>query len=534
MFYRYRHAAPSGPWPWMDFDEDLPVVSLPSQETANSDIRQWSRYPQNLFPNWTESQLKRCRMLTACPDSEACPIFKVDVFHNGDFGEADDEPATVFAGFEDEFWNVISVPRPENIRIRALLVDNMSKQVLQMLGTKYVVEPFFFSSSMNWIPSRYQEDVKPGEGDHITITLPFIRVMQNPRTRPPSPVSLPSSPFPPRAHPDSASSSSPEEEEQIIDTQSPLILRSANKMLLQDLLAIHMVRNTTSSTIISYHPNLRRTSAKRLHSLVQRTGQSVYWSKIFKSSGDPTFLYLCFLWYALYEWDEALEVLYSHINWLEHKVLDTNNVKETRELHILQAHLLYYQSLLLDFRKSVDFVGHTPNPAMDNPSVTEEDRCRSADLLKRETNNLLSEIGRLEALIILQSSRLRNLMDLAFASVNIADSSQMKELTRATVRDSAAMKQISYLTMIFLPANFIAAVFGMNVRELNGGKESIVHYVEATLTLTLFTAWLVVALQTESNFHPKESSFWRRAGWPMFYLREKLAGKKAVGKVKIV
>ncbi|KAF9219670.1 hypothetical protein BS17DRAFT_788901 [Gyrodon lividus] len=523
----YRHAAPSGPWPWMDFEEDFPVVGSTSQGTADPDTRSWKGYPQNLFPNWTQSQVKRCRMLTACPDSETCRIFKVDMFNSGKFDEGMDEhgPGVVYGGTEDGFWEQISVPRPKDIRIRSLFVDNMSKQVLQMLGTKYVVEPFFFSSSVNWIPSRYQEDVKLGEGDHITITLPFIRAVQNPRSRPSSPTSSSPSPFQPRlAQPESSSS---QDEQQIIDTQSPLILRSTNKMLLQDLLAIHMVRNTNSSTIISYHPNLRRTSAKRLHFLVQRTGQSVYWSKIFESSRDPTFLFLCFLWYALYEWDEAFEILYAHINWLEHKVLDTKNVKETRELHILQAHLLYYQSLLQDFQKAVVFVQRTPNPAMNHPSVAEQERSHSASLLKRETDNLLSEIERLERQRGMQSSRLKNVMDLAFASVNIQDSSYMKDLTWATVRDSAAMKQISYLTMVFLPANFIAAVFGMNVHEISGGGgETLAHYVEATISLTILTAWLVVALQTESSFHPKESSLWRRAGWPMFYLQGRFTDKK--------
>ncbi|KAF8841445.1 hypothetical protein BDN67DRAFT_1010645 [Paxillus ammoniavirescens] len=527
----YRHAAPSGPWPWMDFDEDFHDVGSTSQGTTNLDIHSWKGYPQNLFPNWTERQVKRCRMLTACPDAERCHIFKVDVFNDGKFDEVDD-PAVVYGGIEGEFWKHISVPRPENIRVRALFVDNMSKQVLQMLGTKYIVEPFFFSSSVNWIPSRYQEEAKPREGDHITITLPFIRAMQNPRTRPPSPSSPSPTPFQlPVTHPESssASSASSQEEEQIIDTQSPLILRSTNKMLLQDLLAIHMVRNTKSSTVISYHPNLRRTSAKRLHHLVQRVGQSVYWSKIFESSKDPTFLFLCFLWYGIYEWDEAFEILYTHINWLEHKVLDTNKIKETRDLHILQAHLLYYQSLLEDFRKSVVFVQRTPNPAMYDPSVTEQERSQSASLLERETNNLLSEIERLEGQRCMQSSRLKNVMDLAFSSVNIEDSSQMKKLTQATVRDSAAMKQISYLTMVFLPANFVAAVFGMNVREINGAAsgETLARYAGVTISLTIFTAWLVIAFQTESSFHHQGSSLWRRAGWPMFYLHDKLTRKKA-------
>ena len=89
-----------------------------------------------------------------------------------------------------------------------------------------------------------------------------------------------------------------------------------NRVLLQDLLAIHMYRTSTTSTIISYHPcsETQRTSAKRLQSLVQRTGDSVYWSKIFARSKDPTFLFLAILWYALYAWDEAFERLYHYIN----------------------------------------------------------------------------------------------------------------------------------------------------------------------------------------------------------------------------
>ena len=87
-----------------------------------------------------------------------------------------------------------------------------------------------------------------------------------------------------------------------------------DKILLQDLLSLHMIRSTTTSTIISYHHSSQGTSAKRLLSLVQRTGDSVYWSKIFKRSKDATFHLLAGLWYTLYAWDEAFEVLYRYIN----------------------------------------------------------------------------------------------------------------------------------------------------------------------------------------------------------------------------
>jgi len=72
--------------------------------------------------------------------------------------------------------------RPGNIRVRSLFVDRLTQPVLKMLGTKYVlpfarllafmdlmhrynIEPFFFTSSVNWIPSRYQEAFSHGSGD---------------------------------------------------------------------------------------------------------------------------------------------------------------------------------------------------------------------------------------------------------------------------------------------------------------------------------------------------------------------------------
>lgn len=90
----------------------------------------------------------------------------------------------------------------------------------------------------------------------------------------------------------------------------------AEKILLQDLLAIHMVRSMEDNVIISYHHNsdFQKTTAKRLRSLVQRTGDSVYWSKLYGRSKDPTFVFLASLWYALYAWDEALEVLYAYLS----------------------------------------------------------------------------------------------------------------------------------------------------------------------------------------------------------------------------
>ena len=222
----------------------------------------------------------------------------------------------------------------------------------------------------------------------------------------------------------------------------------AGHLLLQDLLAIHMVRERKTSTIISYHAisDVKTTSAQHLRSLVQRTGDSVYWSKIFDKSNDPTFLFLAILWYALYAWDEAFEMLYHHItklvctvidclilfstNLQESEVLETNEIGLTRELHKVEAHLLHYKQLLLDFRKSVVFVKDTPNPATELEKMSSSEREEwermteherkmavqeledSKNLMDKETHNLLSEIERLEGQRSMYSDRLQNVMRL--------------------------------------------------------------------------------------------------------------------------
>ncbi|KAH7921422.1 hypothetical protein BV22DRAFT_1132288 [Leucogyrophana mollusca] len=510
---RYRHAAPSGPWPWMDFSVDLAEIP-----PASPIDRSWKGYPQNIFGNWTPDQVDRSEMLTRCSTCGKCMIYNVYVNQDGKF--ADPQAHSVQKDDEEEFWNLLQEGRPPATRVRALFVDNLSLSVMKMLGTHYNIEPFFFSSSMNWIPSQYQEDPHPGEGDHITITLPFIRAAIDPESV--QPELLDASLLPPLTD---------------IDTQIPLPLSSTGKILVNDLLAIHMVRNRVSSTIISYHadPSLEGTSAKKLHSIVYRASRSVYWGKIFAGSNDPTFLLVAILWYALYAWDEAYEVLYKQITWLEDKVLKSpaNATHHTNELHVLQAHLLHHVSLLQEFQKSVKFVRDTTNPAL-RSLYTSTELKDSNKLLKKECNNLSSEIRRLQGRRDMQSDRLRNIMNLAFATVNIEDSKQMRKLTEAAVadstemkiltgaavRDSAAMKQVSYLTMIFLPASFTAGVFGMNVEEMK--SETLSRFLETTFALTLVTAWLIVAFQAKSAFHDsKNDSFWTgRLWWPVWYTRQ--------------
>ncbi|KAG7088496.1 hypothetical protein E1B28_012484 [Marasmius oreades] len=510
----HRHSGPSAPWPWINIDDEIdakllasdqpPIPEMCDHSTCNGC---WEGYPKSRFPNWTDSQVRRSGIKRAIQNYDKknpCLVYYMDMINTGLFQNGgtllvyDDETY-------DHFWNrLVSIQRPVETRLRAIFVKNMSGPILQMLGAKYNIEPFFFSSSLSWIPSRFQEEVRPGKGDHITITLTFLRAVEGNLSSTVSHISE-----------DTAV------DDEVLDTQRPLYLGSGDGCyLVLDLLAVHLIRDEHSSTVISYHhTDPDTTAAEYLHERIRYAGKSVYWQNIFRNSPDPTFIVLLFLWHAMYAWDEALEVLYRHIIDMEKTVMDSADMYMTRGLHFIRAHHLHYASLLQDMKKSVRFVLTTPNPAMEN--VAEDVKLFSEKLLEKECNNLLIEIERLEMQLNMQDQRLKNVMNLVFSTVNIQDSSRMQELSEAAVRDSAAMKQIAYLTMIFLPASYTASVFGMNVKELTVGAASgVLVYIAVALPLTFVTVWVIMTFQSK-HFFPNRSgtTFWMRLAWPLLFFR---------------
>ncbi|KAF9261068.1 hypothetical protein L218DRAFT_931294 [Marasmius fiardii PR-910] len=674
----HRHATPSGPWPFLDVSDKIDRQRLlrppPQPQIDNDDdpdeeepslTREWTGYPQAQYANWTEFQQEKSGIagIIKRKSSAECRVFKVDVSNDGTFHNCEEMAVNLDEGSMDNFWDGIQRKPAPQVRVRAFFVDNLSGPVLQMLGTRFQIEPFFFSSSLKSIPSRYQEQVQPGKGDHITITLSFIRPVSG----------APSAPSIISATTDSdygylglSSLDNP------IDISGPLRLQhsTSDKILTPDLLSFHIIRrranesngpqransvsSTTpqrvnsvsstprgpmrrtstastssqlsqtssgTSTIISYHPlsppGCEATTASTMCTRLLAAGRSVYWSRIFQSTvptGDPTFVALSLLWYAMYAWDEVMELLLSEVGWLESQTLSTlphpahperdphRTLHElTYRLHLLRAHLLHYQSLLSDFRKSVMFLRKTANPALtpsdsvspplgrpdpeaghgrrpsvpriatgdlgvqplapvpeNSPSVpasvvsacqeTSEqlssresagtsgtnprspwlsqeqhgDRFMDEEaidndmeiaemdeeleesepqerMLKKESRILLNEIERLEMTSRMLDRRLGNVMHLAFSSVNIEDSKRMSELAEAAGRDSAVMKQVSYLTMVFLPASFIATVFGMNVKEINGSLASLSVYLATAIPLTAVTVWVMMILYHSSK-----------------------------------
>ncbi|KIM41609.1 hypothetical protein M413DRAFT_445584 [Hebeloma cylindrosporum] len=529
----HRHASPSAPWPWVDLEDEVdpeqlecplpPIPELCDHKSCASEgkLGCWTGYPQSRFPNWTHRQVVKSRIYAALTE-----YAKDDGFFTNP------GPLIAEPGGEREVWDqLINEERPKDTRVRAMFIENMSGPVLQMLGAKYNIEPFFWSSSLSWIPSRFQEEIQPGVGDHITITLTFLRSMTNHDAIQLSAAFTKST--------DSLTGMGAPSTllgKQMIDPHSPLALYSNNRLLVLDLLAVHLIRNINGSTIISFHPSLDlpTTKADFLHERIRFAGQSVYWQSIFQKSPDPTFVLLTFVWHAMYAWDEALENLYEHICSLETRVIETSEMPLTRELHIIRAHHLHYTSLLDDFGKHITFIRETHNPALDHLSA--EEKQFSKRIMERECANLLTESKRLKAELYMQERRLKNVMGLVFSSVNISDSKLMREMTEAAVRDSAAMKQIAYLTMVFLPASFVAAIFGMNVAEINPGSEgTLPHYFAVALPLTIVTAWVIIAFQSKYIFEDK-TNFLKRLGWPAYLVLQMIRKKaqKKEGSIEVI
>ncbi|KAJ2919747.1 hypothetical protein MD484_g751, partial [Candolleomyces efflorescens] len=185
------------------------------------------------------------------------------------------------------------------------------------------------------------------------------------------------------------------------------------------------------------------------------------------------------------------------------------------ELPRIRAHLLHYSSLLDHFIKAVDFIQETPTPFMTPSNFDQALLDENTSLMTRECKNLRYEIGRLKAMLYQQAQRIKNLMI-------ATDGEYMKKMAQATTRDGAAMKQIAYLTMVFLPPSFVArslsvvkAVFGMNVFEISPGAHATIPlYIAIAVPLTVFTMWIVIAFRSKIVLSG-EVPFWMRLIWPL-------------------
>ncbi|KZV85187.1 hypothetical protein EXIGLDRAFT_726355 [Exidia glandulosa HHB12029] len=511
----HRFAAPSGPWPWSSRPTSTAGVSSLLSRKGNikangglpgvPEIPPWVGYPGSAFPNWTVDVTDRSGiqvLLERKPSSETA-VHNLDVLHSGQFVKR-----PVLRNSEvDRLWDDLGQAREDGITLRCFFIGDVCGSVLQMFGARYSVEPFFFSSAINGIPARYKEDVDEGAaGDHLTITLPFVRAVDS------------------TMYQTSSDAKDDTEYELVIDLQSPLEL-SSDKTLLLDQLAVHLVRDPELPTLITLHPKSDfwlTTSAEDMCTRVLMAGKGVYWGRIWRDTNDPTFMLLVLMWHALYAWDESMDALFDSILTSEKRAMNREEVGEievTHELHNVRSALLLYNGLLKNFYNSIEFILKHPNPAFAEDS-------KSQELMSRECEHLLLEVSRLQDTKDMCQQRVENALDLIFRTLTVRD-------TKTSQSQGWVTQQITYLTTIFLPPTFIATVFGMNISILSSDTTgTLKEYLAISLPLIVVTFWLMLAL----NRHLREpdTPFYHQLAWPFRDLHTAVVGwtKKPVSPLR--
>lgn len=83
------------------------------------------------------------------------------------------------------------------------------------------------------------------------------------------------------------------------------------------------------------------------------------------------------------------------------------------------------------------------------------------------------------------------------------------------------MKQVSYLTMFFLPSTFVAAIFGMNVSIINDSPHSLAYYFYIAVPLTVITVWIMMVQYRRSKRMAAKRSEASMTTVPSFAMRRR-------------
>ncbi|GAB7350979.1 hypothetical protein MBLNU459_g1476t1 [Dothideomycetes sp. NU459] len=81
-------------------------------------------------------------------------------------------------------------------------------------------------------------------------------------------------------------------------------------------------------------------------------------------------------------------------------------------------------------------------------------------------------LSNLKARSMANEKRLNDEVSLACNMIAQRDTQATLQISRAALSDSTAMKTIAIVTMIFLPATFVSAIFGMSFFNFSGGSGS--------------------------------------------------------------
>ncbi|KDQ32878.1 hypothetical protein PLEOSDRAFT_1098866 [Pleurotus ostreatus PC15] len=226
---------------------------------------------------------------------------------------------------------------------------------------------------------------------------------------------------------------------------------------------------------------------------MKMTFENNYWKPRFQDQSEgrdiSQRLPLPFFWYAVRRWDEVSEAVDTFIGSME----TVFKSQIAQRLHVLRAHILHSEGLLMRFREILTAINTNTKDA----------------IVMAECEKLLKECQRFEFQRKMHEERAKHIIDIMYS--HSAD-----RAAEASVRDSRDMMQVSRLTMLFLPASVMAGIFGINSAVFDA-QTSLIVYLILTIPLTMVIIWVFVAVQVENYFKNFPRGAWYyRAFWPFY------------------
>ncbi|KAJ7347559.1 hypothetical protein DFH08DRAFT_809292 [Mycena albidolilacea] len=170
----------------------------------------------------------------------------------------------------------------------------------------------------------------------------------------------------------------------------------------------------------------------------------------------------------------------------------TSEIRQEGTIHADSANLV-------STPRDTDAATSTQEDSLKQPKDQQFERC---------CREIKAEIVRLQGRLDRRDERMKDVMIMVFSHV--------------TIRDSTSMKQIAWVTMVYIPPTFVAGVFGMNVTGVGAGVTTLIEYVWTAFAFTVPTVW-ILGMLSEGMF---EDNRLKRFFWPIFRLLQTIQNSK--------
>ncbi|KAI1386113.1 uncharacterized protein F4822DRAFT_430986 [Hypoxylon trugodes] len=130
-------------------------------------------------------------------------------------------------------------------------------------------------------------------------------------------------------------------------------------------------------------------------------------------------------------------------------------------------------------------------PSTNSDEVREQNKliAKQLDFIDRSLSFALFGVEHLKQRANVQATAINNLFAQRNSEMNTMLAESSTSIARDTRRDGSAMKSIAVLTMVFLPATFIATYFGIPAVEASQPSQGIYWAVTVPLTLVVLFMW---------------------------------------------